>query len=101
MKKYFIALILGVVSFPLTAGVAEEKIFNAELINRASKVAVTASYNQATEEDNGNVVITPTGKKYHLKGCRTVKGVYKIITIEQAQRLNYTPCEVCNPAIGS
>ena len=81
-------LIFSIVSFPLTAGLAEEKI-----------ASPTASYIQAKAESNGDVMIAPTGKKYHIpKGCRTVKGEYKIITLGQAQRLGYTPCGVCNPS---
>ena len=90
MKKYFIVLILilGVVSFPFTAGLAEEKV-----------AAPTPSYLQAKSEANGNVMIAPTGKKYHVpNGCRTVRGECKIITLGQAQRLGYTPCGVCNPS---
>lgn len=89
MKKYFTALILilSIVSFPLTAGLAEEKA-----------AAPTASYLQAKSEANGNVMIAPAGKKYHVpRGCRTVKGEYKIITLGQAVQLGYTACGVCNP----
>ncbi|MBQ7734256.1 MAG: hypothetical protein IJT58_09595 [Synergistaceae bacterium] len=43
------------------------------------------------------VVITPTGKKYHRMGCRTVRKSYKQLTVSQAQKRGYKPCKVCVP----
>jgi hypothetical protein len=40
---------------------------------------------------------TPTGAKYHLSNCRTVKNVSERVTIEQAKKLGLQPCKVCNP----
>jgi hypothetical protein len=40
---------------------------------------------------------TPSGAKYHLANCRTVKNVSEAITIEQALKLGLEPCKVCKP----
>jgi hypothetical protein len=40
---------------------------------------------------------TPSGAKYHLAGCRTVKNVSEKITLEQARKLGLEPCKVCHP----
>jgi hypothetical protein len=40
---------------------------------------------------------TPSGKKYHLKDCSTVKNVSEKITLEQAVKIGLEPCKVCHP----
>jgi len=41
---------------------------------------------------------TPSGAKYHLSSCSSVKNVSKRITIEDAVNLHYlTPCKRCQP----
>lgn len=40
---------------------------------------------------------TPSGEKYHLGSCRTVKNVSEEISIAQAKELGLQPCKVCNP----
>lgn len=47
--------------------------------------------------DSATVVVTPKGKKYHYQSCRTVKGKYTRLTIEQARQKGYKPCGVCKP----
>lgn len=44
-----------------------------------------------------SVVITPKGKKYHYSWCQTVRNSYKTITIKQARKRGYKPCNVCEP----
>jgi hypothetical protein len=52
-------------------------------------VAVTAS---------GQAIFkTPSGKKYHLGSCHTVKNVSEKITLQQARALGLEPCKVCKP----
>lgn len=41
------------------------------------------------------VYITPTGEKYHKKGCRTIKGDCTEISINDAIARGYTACGVC------
>ena len=41
------------------------------------------------------VYITPTGEKYHKKGCRTIKGDCTEIGINDAIARGYTACGVC------
>ena len=46
------------------------------------------------------VCITPTGRKYHYEGCRTLhrtpKANLRFLTVEEAERLGYQPCKVCH-----
>ena len=46
---------------------------------------------------DSTVVITPTGKKYHRIGCRTVRRRYTKLTVAQAKKRGYKPCKVCVP----
>jgi|SRR6185503_20257656 len=40
---------------------------------------------------------TPSGAKYHLGTCHTVKNVSEEITIEEAKKLGLEPCKICKP----
>jgi methylphosphotriester-DNA--protein-cysteine methyltransferase len=40
---------------------------------------------------------TPSGGKYHLSTCRTVKNVSERITVDKAKELGLQPCKVCKP----
>jgi hypothetical protein len=40
---------------------------------------------------------TPSGAKYHLANCRTVKNVSAKITTAEAAKLGLSPCKICNP----
>ena len=51
---------------------------------------------QATNQE-AMVYVTPTGKKYHLVGCKTIKKSSTAIPLSQAKAEGYTPCKVCNP----
>ena len=44
-----------------------------------------------------NVYITKTGKKYHIKKCRTIKTSKKItkISLKKAKKAGYKPCKIC------
>ena len=46
-----------------------------------------------------NVYVTPTGKKYHKRNCKTIAKSKTVttLTIESAKKKGYTPCKVCNP----
>ena len=43
------------------------------------------------------VYITKTGKKYHIKNCRTIKEEAYKISLSEAKYRGYTPCKVCKP----
>ncbi len=55
----------------------------------------------ATEDagDQGDdiVYITPRGKKYHRKGCSTIRKSSRQVTRAQAREMGKTPCKVCRP----
>jgi hypothetical protein len=40
---------------------------------------------------------TPSGAKYHLATCHTVKNVSEEITISKAKELGLQPCKICKP----
>ncbi len=45
------------------------------------------------------VVVTKTGKKYHLSGCRHIANKENLMhmTVEEAETAGYEPCEDCKP----
>lgn len=47
------------------------------------------------KDEERMVYITPTGEKYHKKGCRTIKGDCTEISINDAIARGYTACGVC------
>ena len=57
-------------------------------------ILTTCFYTTAFCQD---VYKTPSGKKYHLASCHTVKNVSEKITVEKAMELGLEPCKVCNP----
>jgi hypothetical protein len=52
--------------------------------------AAPAEVNESTV-----VYVGKTGSRYHLKGCRYLKGAGKEITIGEAMKKGYAPCNVC------
>ncbi|MBU4537654.1 MAG: hypothetical protein L6264_06080 [Weeksellaceae bacterium] len=40
---------------------------------------------------------TPSGSKYHLSGCRMVKNVYSVLSIQTALSEGLLPCKICKP----
>lgn len=43
------------------------------------------------------VFITKTGSKYHREGCSSLKKSKMPITLQEAVKLGYAPCKICNP----
>lgn len=45
------------------------------------------------------VIVTPSGKRYHLPDCHNVKNRTNtsVLDIQAAEALGYTPCKECNP----
>lgn len=41
---------------------------------------------------------TPSGAKYHLATCHTVKNVSEQITVSEAIELGLQPCKICKPS---
>ena len=71
----------------------QEEARKAELARQAQKKKEQQEY----LERANIVVITPKGKRYHYRTCRTVRNSYREITIKQARKRGYTPCQVCDP----
>ena len=48
-----------------------------------------------------SVYKTPSGKKYHLAICRTVRNVSEKITLLEAIELGLEACKICNPPVAA
>ncbi len=59
----------------------------------------TSSSSSKSNKSDETVVITPTGSKYHLEGCRTTKRSSHLTKIKKskAEAQGYTACSICNP----
>lgn len=54
-------------------------------------------YERIAEATDGKTVfITPSGKRYHVEGCRYAKNG-KQVGLEDAKKYGYTPCHACRP----
>lgn len=42
---------------------------------------------------------TPSGLKYHLASCKSVKNSSEQLTIAAAQKGGLTPCKICKPPV--
>lgn len=64
-----------------------------------SKKGEQTMYEKVADDPDGDVYITPKGKKYHVAGCFVLR---KSDEIKQASRssvieVGYTPCRKCKP----
>ena len=48
-------------------------------------------------ELEGEVYVTPKGKRYHRKGCRFLGSSRIPFSVEEAQQKGYTACGICKP----
>lgn len=94
----------------VTEPTSETDIINyeiiAETINIADDISVveniiketlqstTIPENTSQEEQ---FVITPSGTRYHVKGCHTAKNISEYLTREEAISKGYEPCKICKP----
>ena len=62
-----------------------------------AQTQVTSAADTATADET--VYITPTGSKYHRRGCRTTSQSKSLTSLSksQAQSSGYEACAVCNP----
>lgn len=89
--KYFVAAVCVCVMFIIFY----ENHNNADI----SYINATPQPTQQISASNTTVVITKSGTKYHLPECQHVKYKTDVIEMpkEEAIRLDYEPCKVCNP----
>ncbi|MEO6818184.1 MAG: hypothetical protein ABI204_00550, partial [Ginsengibacter sp.] len=40
---------------------------------------------------------TPSGEKYHLANCRSVKNVSQAVSITELKKSGLQPCKICQP----
>lgn len=81
----------------------EEKNKQAAAVAAAASVSSKQNNNNnlssssGTQAEEGKVVITVTGKKYHYPSCSTVKQIKAYVTPSEAQNMGYEPCGRCHP----
>jgi hypothetical protein len=46
-----------------------------------------------------DVYKTPSGAKYHLATCRSVKNVSEKVPVAKAKELGLEPCKICKPQV--
>ena len=49
------------------------------------------------DEDEEKFVVTPSGRRYHVQGCRHAGNIHAYLTREEAESRGYDPCRTCNP----
>ena len=74
-------------------------LFGSNASSPFSKKAELTMYEKVKDDPDGDVYITPKGKKYHDGGCFILR---KSDEIKQASRssvieVGYTPCRKCKP----
>lgn len=59
----------------------------------------TTIYEKVNEDLDGDVYITPKGKKYHAPGCYILRKSeeFKQASRSSAIEVGYTPCRKCKP----
>ena len=62
----------------------------------SQKTNSTAISTQSSEDNSETVWVGETGKKYHVQGCRTLKGKGHQITLKQALSEGRQACKVCH-----
>lgn len=70
-----------------------------ETAKETTKKTETENKTQAgnSEEESDIVFRTPSGSRYHRKGCRYVKSSAVSLTLSEAKRVGLHPCKVCKP----
>lgn len=62
-----------------------------------SGIADTKEKYTKSKQTGVAVYITPSGKKYHEKGCSYLSDKAFSILLKDAKEKGYTPCSRCNP----
>lgn len=83
----------------VAAGVSAEERARQEAEAAAAEAQRQQQLQQRRQTQSKTVVVTPTGEKYHVPGCRTLsrsKTLYEL-TEDDATARGYGACKVCNP----
>lgn len=74
---------------------SNEKHSNSKISNNTS---VVTNKNKDIKPTiyTGKYYVTKKGKFYHREGCRALAKSKHEITVDQALKIGYTPCQVCN-----
>ena len=64
-----------------------------------SKKPELTMYEKVADDLDGNVYITPKGKKYHAGDCYILRNSDEIkqASLSSVIKVGYTPCKKCNP----
>ena len=64
-----------------------------------SKKTELTMYEKVADDPDGNVYITPKGKKYHAGGCYILRKSDEIkqASLSSVIEVGYTPCRKCKP----
>lgn len=64
-----------------------------------SKKVELTMYEKVANDPDGNVYITPKGKKYHAGGCYVLRKSDEIkqASLSSVVEVGYTPCRKCKP----
>ena len=68
-----------------------------DTIREAVPVVIHDVTSKNEEEEKRTVYATPSGKKYHLDGCKFLGEKGMAISIHDAKNANYEPCAYCQP----
>lgn len=88
---------------------AQVQTLTAELAAAQSQISNTVDKDEVPTKDTSSsslrstrnakaVWVTPSGSKYHLRSCSTIRGHdVERTTLGEAEDAGYTPCKVCDP----
>ena len=64
-----------------------------------SKKAELTMYEKVADDPDGDVYITPKGKKYHCSSCYVLRraGEIKQVSSTDAEEVGFEPCRKCYP----
>jgi hypothetical protein len=94
MRRILVALItLGLLVSPLVQASQSSTV----KVDQSTSIKLPEPPKTQVAQQQDIVHITKAGHKYHRSGCRYLNRSDIPITREQAIRMGFTPCSVCNP----
>ena len=94
-----IGVLLGAGSVLGIESVSKEDSFSSSLFNSSVQRKEVTMYEKVNTDLNGDVYITPNGKKYHNEWCYTLQNADEIKQVSRSSAINvgYKPCKKCKP----
>ncbi len=91
---YFIIVVAFLGAF-LTVYLKTEK--KLDTLREATPVVIHDVTFEDGEEEERTVCVTPSGKKYHLDGCKFLSEKSMAIPLKDAVNAGYESCKYCQP----